>query len=135
MSVVVNATIMYAALTTKNDLSDKYQVDLCELSPTAVRKLEEMGVKVNNNPDKPEKGDFITCRSQRPIFAYDTDGNALDGSIVGNGSKAAASIGTYEWNNKFGKGTSPTLGRLVVTELEIYDGDAGGGDVDLDAAV
>ena len=134
MSVTINATVMYAALNKPNDMSSKYQVELCELSPKAVRALEEMGLTVKNNPDKPEKGDYIACRSTRPIFAYDVDGDVIDGSIVGNGSKCAANVGTYEWSFQKKSGISPALNRLVITDLVIYDGGAGG-EVDLDEAL
>jgi len=134
MSVVINATIMYAQLAEKNEMSDKYQVDLCEISPAGVRKLEEMGITVNNNPEKPEKGDFITCRSQRPIFAYDTEGEAVEPTIIGNGSQCAAAVSSFDWKFKNKSGTSPSLQRLVITSLEVYD-QSGGADVDMSAAI
>jgi hypothetical protein len=41
---------------------------------------------------------------------------------VGNGSKAKAVINPYEWKYKNKKGVSPSLRKLVITELIEYGG-------------
>lgn len=120
-AVKIKADIMWAFLDRVNDMSNKYQVDLCNLSPAAVGALEDMGLKVNS---KEGKGFYITCKSQNPMRAY-KDGDELAGILVGNGSQAVAVVGSYEWNNKYGAGISPSLKRLDITSLEVYE-DAGG---------
>jgi hypothetical protein len=47
---------------------------------------------------------------------YDTEGNEIDGSIVGNESEAVAILSFYE--NRYGK--FPQLNRLVITKLVEY---------------
>lgn len=54
--VKVQADIMWAFLDTPNQLSGKYQVDLCNLTKEAVGVLEGMGVSVRKKDDQPEKG-------------------------------------------------------------------------------
>jgi len=54
----VQAEIMWAFLDTPNQLSGKYQVDLCNLTKGAVDALSFMGVEVRTKPDQPEKGKF-----------------------------------------------------------------------------
>lgn len=126
-AVKVKAEVMWAFLNKPNEMSGKYQVDLCNLSDKAVDALEEMGIEVKT---KEGKGKYITCKSQRPIAAYDDGGSLLEGDILGNGSKAAAVITPYAWSFKGKKGVSPSLRKMVVTELVAYSG--GGADIDDD---
>jgi hypothetical protein len=106
-------------------MSGKYQVDLCNLSDAACKALEEMGIEVKSNGDKPEQGKYITCKSSNPIKAFDNDGDEID-EIVGNGSKAKALISSYEWKYKNKSGVSPSLVKLVVTDLIVYAEGSGG---------
>lgn len=123
--VKIKCDIYWAQLTKKNEMSDAYQVNLCNLSDGAVKALEDMGISVlENSEKKPEMGKYITCKSQKPIKAFDTDGDEIDADIsIGNGSKAKAMIGAYEWTYKNKKGVSPTLAKLVVTDLVEYASD------------
>ena len=125
--VKVKADIMWAYLDKPNDMSGKYQVDLCNLSDPAVQALEDMGLAVRQKEDK---GYFITCKSQNPIRAYDRDGDPIEGISIGNGSKAVAMVGSYSWNFKNKEGVSPSLKKLVVEELVAYEGEGGSDDLD-----
>jgi len=122
-AVKVKAVIMWAFLNKPNEMSGKFQVDLCNLSDKAVGALEEMGIEVKT---KEGKGAYVTCKSTRPIAAYDDGGSLLEGDILGNGSKAAAIITPYEWSFKGKKGVSPSLRKMVITELVPYTGGGGG---------
>lgn len=122
-AVKVKAEVMWAFLNKPNEMSGKFQVDLCNLSDKAVGALEEMGIEVKT---KEGKGAYVTCKSTRPIAAYDDGGSLLEGEILGNGSKAAAIITPYEWSFKGKKGVSPSLRKMVITELVPYVGGGGG---------
>src|SRR6056300_273250 len=74
--VKIKADVMWAYMDKPNDMSGKYQVDLCNLSDAAVKALEDLGVGVRQ---KEEKGYFITCKSNNPIRAYDKDGDDIEG--------------------------------------------------------
>lgn len=128
-SIKVGGTIMWAYLTKVNDLSEKYQFDLCQLSNKAVDALEEMDITVKYREDQPEKGKFITYKSARPIRAVDSDGDEIT-VPVGNGSKATVLTGTYSWEFKNKKGVSPTCKKLVVTDLTVFDAEDGDDDED-----
>jgi len=123
-AVKIKADVMWAFLESKNEMSDKYQVDLCNLSPAAVGALEDLGITVNS---KEGKGFYITCKSTNPIRAYGPDGDQLQGVLVGNGSEAIATVSTYTWKFKNKEGISPSLKNLKITNLEVYE--AGGDDV------
>ena len=119
-NAVVEATLFWANLVEKNEMSGKFQVDLAQLSKPAVEALERQGLNVRR---KDGQGDFITCKSSHPIRIYDTDGAEIKGILVGNGSKAKAVISYYDWKSPAGQaGRSPTLLKLVVTDLIPYSG-------------
>jgi len=116
-AVKIKAEVMWAFLTRINDMSGKYQVDLCNLSDKAVEALEGLGIQVKT---KEGKGKFITCKSQLPINVYDDGGSQIDGSILGNGSKATALVSCYSWKKNGKQGVSPSLKRMVITNLVPY---------------
>lgn len=116
-AVKIKADIMWAYLNKPNELSGKYQVDLCNLSDKAAEALEGLGLEIKR---KEGKGNYITCKSTRPILAFDDGGTAIDGAILGNGSKAVALVGSYEWAYQRKKGVSPALRKLVITEIVQY---------------
>lgn len=119
-SIKIKAEIMWAFLHKKNEMADRYTVDLCQLSPKAVEALEGMGITVNF---KEEKGHFITCKSTTPLRTFDDGGTEILGdTLVGNGSKCQALVGSYEWSYKGKKGISPSCKKIVITELVEYVG-------------
>lgn len=128
----IKATVYWASLSRKNELADAYTVDLCNLSDKAVAALEDMGISVQENTEKKsEQGRYITCKSQRPIKAFDTDGDDIVEDI-GNGSKAICMIGSYDWRYKNKSGRSPSLVKLVITDLVEFAGAGGKVSVDDD---
>lgn len=121
--VKVKCDLYWAHLTKVNEMSGRYQVDLCNLSDAAVAALEEMGISVLENKEKkPEMGRFITYKSNHPIKVFDEDGNEINAK-VGNGSKAKAIVGPYEWKYKNKKGISANASKIVITDLIEYQAD------------
>jgi len=118
--VKLRADVMWASLNRVNEMSQKYQVDLCNLSDAAVKAFEDMGITCKH---KEEQGYFITCKSNNPIRAYDKDGDLIEGVMIGNGSKAVAMVGSYEWKWKNKEGVSPSLKKLIIEELVAFEGD------------
>jgi len=131
--VKVKAKIMWASTDAHNPMSNKFQIDLCDLSDKAVQAIEDMGITVNQ---KDGQGYFITCKSSKyPIVTYDADGQQLTGfplkedgspspqSIkIGNGSECVALIEPYTWKYMNKEGISPSAKKIVVTELVKYGG-------------
>lgn len=118
--VKIKAEAMWACLNRPNQYSGDYQIELTNLSNQAVSVLDELGIVAKKNPQKPEKGFYITCKSKYPIKAYDRDGGEVV-DTVGNGSKVVANIMPYSWTFKNTKGVSPSLKKLVITELVRYE--------------
>lgn len=119
--VKIKADIMWCFHNKPNEMSGKFQMDLCNLSDNAVKALESLGLEVRKREDKPEKGFFITCKSTVPMKVFDASGNDLSTVAIGNGSTATAVVGAYSWSWKNKKGTSPSLTKLVVENLVAYD--------------
>ena len=130
--VAVNATLFWASLQAKNELSGKYQVDISNLSDAAVEALEAMGCPVRNKSD--DRNNFITCKSRNPIKAYDAHGEEV-GSLVGNGSAATCMIGYYDWSFQQKSGRSPSLVKLKINDLVAYDPAGSAPDVSMEAAL
>lgn len=114
---------MWAFLNRPSEKSGKYQVDLCNLSDAAVKALEEVGLSPRQRADKPEKGWFLTAKSTYEIKPVDPKGNEIN-DAVGNGSKAIAYVKPYEWKWQAKKGISPSILKLVITDLKVYNPDA-----------
>jgi len=89
--IKLEAEIQWAFLNKKSEMSDRYQVDLTNLSEKAVAALEAVGIKPINRDDKPEKGWYITVKSINEIKAFDSQGNQIT-DLIANGSKATASL-------------------------------------------
>lgn len=117
--VKLQAEINWAFFDKVSDMSGKYQVDLCNLSDQAVKALEAIGVAVRKREDKPEKGWFVTVKSNNPIKPVDEKGNHIT-ALVANGSKATALVSAYNWTWKNKSGVSPSLMKIVITDLKEY---------------
>jgi hypothetical protein len=103
-------------------MSGKYQMDLCNLSENAVDAIKSLGLEVRTRQDKPEKGFFITAKSNNPISVFDAKGVDLSNVAIGNGSKVVVVLSSYDWTWKNKKGRSASIKKLVVEELQAYDG-------------
>ena len=123
--ITMNCDLYWGFFDRVNDMSGKYQVDVCNLSDKAVDALENLGIAVRNKGD--ERGSFITVKSNNPIHVSldrDTYGDVVP-DMIGNGSKAQVAIGYYDWDFRGKKGRSPSLKKLKVTELNVYSGGEG----------
>jgi hypothetical protein len=125
-----DVTLMWAKLDKVDDMSGKYQVELTNLNQDHVAAISSLGVEVRNNKDKPEKGFYVTCKSTRPMTALDKEGGILK-QVIGNGSKANVLLGSYDWTFKGKKGKSPTIAKMIVTDLKAFEGSDDNDDDDL----
>ena len=122
--VKLNAEIKWAFFDKVSEMSGKYQVDLTNLSEQAVKALEAIGVTVRKREDKPENGWYVTVKSNNPIKPVDEKGNSIN-AIVANGSKATALVSAYNWTWKNKSGVSPSLMKIVITDLKEYKPEGG----------
>ena len=64
-AVKVKADIMWAYLDKVNDMSGKFQVDLCNLSDKAADALQDIGLEVKFR--RRVRASTCTCKSTRPM--------------------------------------------------------------------
>ena len=119
--IVVGTTYFWAQTNQVNDLSQKYQVNIGQLSEKAVEALSANGIEVKNKGD--EQGYFITVKSANPIKVHDADGLPVVGN-VGNGSTGRAAITFYDWTYQKKSGRSPSLAKMIVDNLVQYGDEA-----------
>jgi hypothetical protein len=123
--MIVRGKAMWPFLYERNDLSQKYQVDICNIDAKTVKQLEAVGIDVKTGEgDKADKGRFIIAKSAKyPPKVVDRSGDVMDETVlIGNGSGIKASIRPYEWNFKGKAGVSAGLNSLMVTSLIEYGG-------------
>jgi hypothetical protein len=120
--IKLEAEVQWAFFNKKSEMSGKFQVDLCNLSKEAVSALEQVGLNPRQRPDKPEKGWFLTAKSNYEIVPFDKAGKEIK-EAVGNGSKCTALIKPYEWKWQAKKGVSPSLVKITITDLVVYNAD------------
>ena len=120
--VTVKATVMWCNHNKLNEMSNKYQLELTNLSENAVKALEGIGLEVRKREDKPEKGFYITCKSVRQMDKiFDKTGASLIDVAIGNGSTGTAVVGTYDWAFKNKTGLSASLIKMTIDNLVAYD--------------
>jgi hypothetical protein len=117
-----NVTLYWAALRDRNQLSNKFQVDLCELTPEQVATLEDLNIAVRTKGD--ERGYYVTAKSANyEILPYLPDGTEFKG-LVANGSKADVKCEVYEWTHVPTKRSGWSIGikieGLTITDLIEY---------------
>ena len=132
---VVTGIAQWASLAKPNDLSEKYQIDVCHLSEADVNQLEKQGVtnvheETSRADDKEPRGNYITMRSNAvsktgkilpPPDVVDAKKKPLPrGVLVGNGSKVNVVYDTFDWTYKKKAGISAGLRIVQVIELVEY---------------
>ena len=123
--MIVRGKAEWASVFEPNELSGKYQVDICNHDKKTVNELESVGIDVKTGEgDKAEKGRYIIAKSAKyPPKIVDNRGDVLDATVlIGNGSQIKASIRPYEWNFKGKSGVGAGLNSLMVTSLVEYGG-------------
>jgi hypothetical protein len=90
---------------------------LGQLSDAACSKLEELGIKIK---DKDTMGKFIVGKSKFVFEPVDEEGNPIEISKIGNGTKCYALVSSYRHKMSAKFGAAPSIKKLVITELKIY---------------
>lgn len=111
-----------------NEDNTKYECTLGMLSDKACAALKEQGIVIKN---KDTMGNYIVGKSKFVFEPVDEEGNAVDISKIGNGTKVTALVGSYRHKMSAKYGAAPSIGKLIVTDLVVYGEDTDGGDDDI----
>jgi|TARA_R110000796_G_scaffold193274_1_gene309812 hypothetical protein len=115
----INATAFWFSFLEKNAMSEKYQVDISELSEEHVDRLEGMGVSVKNKGD--DRGYFVTAKStNKQPHVEDVEGFTVT-KPVGNGSKCTFIVKPYDYNFKGKIGVSLGLSKVRVDDHVAFE--------------
>lgn len=117
-----NVELQWCCFNATNEMSGKYQVDLVNLSPENVEKVESLGLVARSREDRPDKGRFLIPKSIHPIVPVRTDGSIIK-EAVGNGSRASILL-TYYMPKRVPVGAparSPSMLKITVTDLSVYE--------------
>ena len=123
--MILRGTAMWASVCDgkPNDLSKKYQVDICNLSNEDSDKLKEAGIAVKNGADK---GNFVIAKGAYPPKVMDSSKIPWDfarNGLIGNGSSIKVSCRPFDWTFKGKAGTSLGLNQLMVIAHVSYNDD------------
>ena len=122
-TAIISGKAYWTKLNRKDEYSDKYQLDIGDLSDKSKEVLTSHGVKLKNKND--DRGEFITARTQYLIPVIDSDKKTIDrDTLIGNGSSVRVKV-DFNKNHPFAEkyGTSMYLKKVQVTELVEYGRD------------
>ena len=121
-TAVIQGKAYWAKLSTPDSMSDKYQIDVCNLSDDTLDNLKKHGVIPKNRDD--ERGTFITARSKFDVPVINGDKEGMNGTLIGNGSDVKVKIGFNKDHPMVSQyGTSMYLNKVMVTNLVAYERD------------
>ena len=130
-TAIISGKAFWTKLNRKDEYSDKYQLDVGDLSEKSKEVLTSHGVKLKNKND--DRGEFITARTQYLVPVIDSDKKVIDSdTLIGNGSSVRVKIDfnkTHPFVEKYG--TYMYLKKVQVTELVEYGRDDFDDDDDL----
>ena len=115
----IEATAFWFSFLEKNEMSDKYQVDISELSEPQVDRLEGMGINVKNKGD--DRGYFVTAKSVKYAPRVDDVDGFKMSDPVGNGSKCTFVVRPYDYNFKGKAGVALGISKARVNELVKFE--------------
>ncbi len=122
-SMVIKGTAQWACVHEPNDLSGKFQVDICQLDKATVKKLKDVGIEVRQGEgDKEHKGSFIVAKTKRRPKVMDAAKNIWPSNLlIGNGSTVKCSVTPFDWTFKKKSGISASLNSLMVIDFKSAD--------------
>lgn len=100
-----------------NEDNDRYECTIGNISDDDAAKLTGLGIKVKN---KESQGNFIVAKSKFLFNPTDDSMKEVDVKALGNGSKCVAIITAYTHRMSAKHGNSPTIKKLMVTEVVTY---------------
>lgn len=100
-----------------NEDNKKYECTIGNLSDKAAEALKELGIQIK---EKDTMGKYIVGKSLYVFEPVDKDGKPVDISKIGNGTKVTALVTSYRHKMSAKYGASPSIKKLIVTELKVY---------------
>ena len=120
-TAVIEGKAYWSKLNKKDEYSDKYQMDIGNLSEETKELLKENGVKLKSK-DNDDRGDFITARSKFSVPVMDSNKKTFDAeTLIGNGSSVKVRVAFNKNHPMVDKyGTSLYLNKVQIVDLVKY---------------
>lgn len=114
MAILKNAKVQWASVHDVNPMSNKYQIDIVNMTDAQIKQLTDAGVRVNECDDPQKKrGFFVTMKSVIKPDVVDK-GKRDFTKLIGNGSVCNIIWHPFEWTFKKKTGTSAGLDKIQV---------------------
>ncbi len=122
--IIIRGTVMWAHLDKPNEMSNKFQLDVCNLTRETVEKLKAGGIEVRKGDEnKADKGHFITPKANKPVRIVDAAKVPWPADKrLGNGSIVNVLVRPYEWEFKGKSGIGAGLEAVQVLKHESFEG-------------
>ena len=120
---VIKGVLEWAHLAKPNEMSGKFQVDVCQLDKDTVKQLKALGLEVQDGKAKGKegKGFYVTPKATRPVTIVDAKKNSIDvAESIGNGTTAKVAIRAFDYNYKGKSGVGAGLQAIQIIELVEY---------------
>lgn len=101
-----------------NEDNRKYECTIGNLSDKAAEALKELGIQIK---EKDTMGKYIVGKSLYVFEPVDQDGKPVDIAKIGNGTKVTALVSGYRHKMSAKYGAAPSIKKLIVTELKVYE--------------
>ena len=119
-TAIIDGKAYWSKLDRKDEFSDKYQMDIGDLSDKSRELLTSNGVRFKNKND--DRGEFVTARTRYNVPVMNSDKEPMDSStLIGNGSEVRVKVAfnkTHAFVDKYG--TSLYLNKVQVIDLVEY---------------
>lgn len=134
--VVINGELFWSKWmksfnTAFNDDNDRYECTVGNISDADCEKLKTLGIKIKH---KDSMGNFIVGKTKDYKYynLQDASGKAVDSDIIGNGTKVIVTLSSYETKMTKMHGMSPSINKIVVTDLIKYEASPAPAEAELD---
>tara|TARA_R100001377_G_scaffold38404_2_gene21361 strand:+ start:999 stop:1457 length:459 start_codon:yes stop_codon:yes gene_type:complete len=123
--MIIKGVGQWACVHEINDMSKKYQIDICQLGKKDIEALEKAGVEVKEGTgDKESKGRYVIAKTIRAPKVIDSSKQVWPPKIkIGNGSTVKCSVHPFDWVYKGKSGRSLSLNTVMVVDFQDYVGD------------
>ena len=122
--VIIKGEAMWQSLFELNEMSNRYQIDICNLDKDAIKALKSIDVEVKKGEgEKADKGYFVTAKTKRLPKVTDSARNPWPHKmVVGNGSIIKCSVSGYDWSYQKKTGRGCSLNSVMVIDYKPFEG-------------
>jgi hypothetical protein len=104
-----------------NPDNDRYEAVVGNISDEDVKKLGTLGIKIKN---KEGQGNFILAKSKYEFEPVTPTGTKVAIDSIGNGTEVEVDLTSYTHRMSAMHGNAPSIKKITVTKLEIYEPEA-----------